>query len=170
MIGVASDLMTHRYSFNDPAVWTLWHSPEGVKQAFALLFDKYHADVDAGPVIEALGLARVETLVALANGIPPLDTAEIEKQFFISVGLMPSEEVAPFRTMDWAEFDASLFQNLHLTPDQIDGMTPTEITVLCRKLDEAGGRSLSEAAEFAKLQAKLTPEQILTLARLKHGR
>jgi hypothetical protein len=167
LIGVASDLMTHRYSFNDPAVWHLWNSPDGVRQAFGLLLDKYHSEIDPTPIIDSLGLARVERLLALANGVPPVDVAEIERQYFASLGLLPETEPAPFRTMDWAEFDASLFQNLHLTPDQIDAMTPTEITVLCRKLDEANGRSLTEAAEVAKLYAKLTPEQILHLARLK---
>jgi hypothetical protein len=112
----------------------------------------------------------VQDLLARANGVPPVDPFEVERQYYASLGWLPEQEAAPVKTMDWAEFDASLFQHLHLTPEQIDGMTPTEITVLCAKKDDSRGPSLSDGIEHAKLFARLTPNQQYTLALVKAGR
>jgi hypothetical protein len=46
--------MQHRYSFNDEAVWELWHSEEGIRHAVTLLFD---ADVDARAIVDGLPMA-----------------------------------------------------------------------------------------------------------------
>jgi hypothetical protein len=91
---------------------------------------------------------------------------QIERDYFASLGLLPQREQREIKTIDWEEFDASLFQNVHLTPEQIDELTPVEITVLCRK--EETGPTSAEAIEHAKLQTKLTPNQILDLAKLKY--
>lgn len=166
LLSVAESLLQHRFSFNDQPVWELWHSTEGISKAFALLLDKYHPEADPDPIIEALGMDQVQRLLEKANGIPPIDTTEIERQFFTNLGFLPEQEQTAIQTMDWAEFDASLFQNLHLTPAQIDDLTPVEITVLCKGEQEE--RSLGEFADLAKLYLKLSPQQILELTKLKH--
>jgi hypothetical protein len=166
LISIASDMMTHRFSFNDEAVLQLWTNDIGINKAFALLFDKYHADVDPDPIARALGIGEVRRLLILANGVAPVDTMQIERDYFASLGLLPQREQREIKTIDWEEFDASLFQNVHLTPEQIDELTPVEITVLCRK--EETGPTSAEAIEHAKLQTKLTPNQILDLAKLKY--
>lgn len=169
LVSVASDLMGHRYSFNDPAVWELWHQAKGIKYAVRLLFEKYHPDLDPDPILDAIPMQQVEALLTKANGIPPVDGYEVERQFYASLGYLPETAPVPLKTMDWGEFDKSLFQNLHLTPDQIDSMTPTEITVLCRKKDDVSGPSLTDGIEHAKLFSRLTPEMQFELTRLKHG-
>lgn len=170
LVSVAADLMQHRYSFNDEAVWELWHQEEGVRHAVSLLFETHHPDADARAIVDSLPINQVQDLLAKANGVPPVDPFEVERQYYASLGWLPEQEPAPVKTMDWAEFDASLFQHLHLTPDQIDNMTPTEITVLCSKKEDGRGPSLQDGIEHAKLFARLTPKQQFELSLLKAAR
>lgn len=170
LIAVAQDYAGDRFSFSDDAVWVLWTSPVGIGHAFGLLLDKYHSGESADPIIEALGMVQVERLLAKANGFPPVDTNEIKRNYFVSIGLMEPEEEGKKRKMEWEELHRSIFQNLHLTPQQIDDLTPTEICVLCKEDDKKEINSLALAGgnifELAKLQAQLTPSQQLELAKL----
>lgn len=164
LIGAAETMLLDRFSFNDPSLWELWKAEEGVAYAFSLLFDP---GIDTKPIFDAVGVEEARRLLAKANGIPPVDPTEIDTQYYQAIGLMPQRGEAPIKTIPWHEFDASLFQNLHLTPDQIDALTPTEIVVLTRK--EEKGRTLQEGLELLKIKAKLTTAQRLELAQLKQA-
>ncbi len=149
--------------FNSPDLSDLWFSDEGQIQLLALLMDCEPAlalDLASQAVSDGL---PVGIWVGKATGRTSLTPTELEAQAYRQAGLLPQSSPSRPTPINWASVDKDIFQNIGLTPEQVDLMTLAELCTVLRAETEM---TQGEKEEHAKLYHKLTPKQKLNLALL----
>lgn len=156
-----------RKDFGSEELSRLWYSRPGTAQLLGLLIvEGSSLDLDlavdlASQAVDELGDETVAKWISTASGRVVASQFELETRAYTEAGFLPS--FPPSRNKrEWHEIDRDIFQNIGLTPQQVDEMTLPELIAVLRAEDKAA--SMADAFKRAEMYHKLTPAQRLKLA------